>query len=195
MTNCGPGGVLSPQALVPIICAVLLLVTGGSDVPTAKAADACERFGGEYGYELRNRPARRAVVCLVNKERTSRGVPRLRNNRKLQRAAQDHNDYMVRKGCFAHECAGEGSLERRLFSASYLGSDLLRWSYGENIAWGEGHLSKPRMIVRAWMNSNGHRANILNPVFEHIGVGFTRRTPYDKAAKGATYTTDFGRAD
>ena len=194
MTKCGPGVLLSPRALVPIICALLLLAMVGPDAPTAKAANACERFGGEYGYELRKRPARRAIFCLVNKERTSRGVPRLRSNRKLQRAAQDHNDYMVKKNCFAHQCAGEGSLERRLFSVSYLSSDLLRWSYGENIAWGEGRLSKPRVIVRGWMRSRGHRANILNPTFEHIGVGFTRGTPTARSAKGATYTTDFGRA-
>ena len=183
------------QALGLGICAALMLAMLGSATPRAKAADACERFGDKYGYELRNRPARRAIVCLVNKERTSRGVPRLRNNRRLQRAAQDHNDYMVKKNCFSHECAGEGSLERRLFSASYLSSDLLRWSYGENIAWGEGQLSKPRVIVRAWMNSTGHKANILNPTFEDIGVGFTRGTPSPERGKGATYTTDFGRAD
>ena len=194
MANYGLGR-MGLRALLPGIGVGFMLAMSGPGVPPAKAADACERFGDRYGYELRNRPARRAIVCFVNKERTSRGVPRLRNNRRLQRAAQDHNDYMVKKNCFSHECAGEGSLERRLFSASYLSSDLLRWGYGENIAWGEGHLSKPRMIVRAWMNSTGHRLNILNPTFEHIGVGFTRGTPSKQSGKGATFTTDFGRAD
>jgi len=45
------------------------------------------------------------------------------------------------------------------------------WVVGENLAWGSGALSTPQAIVNGWMNSPGHRANILKPAFTHIGIG------------------------
>src|SRR5919107_1385530 len=62
---------------------------------------------------------------------------------------------------------------------------------GENLAWGQGNLATPRAIAVAWMNSPGHRHNILQPEFTEIGVGIVPGTPGD-ATWGATYTTDFG---
>ena len=49
---------------------------------------------------------------------------------------------------------------------------------GENIAWGQ---ISPEAVMEAWMNSDGHRANILNPKFTKLGVG------YDQSAKGRNY--------
>jgi hypothetical protein len=63
---------------------------------------------------------------------------------------------------------------------------------GENIAWGESYLSTPANIVKAWMNSPPHKANVLNGEFEEIGLGIVPATPLTTNA-GATYTTDFGR--
>jgi uncharacterized protein YkwD len=65
------------------------------------------------------------------------------------------------------------------------------WTVGENIAWGSGSRSSVRAIVNAWMNSSGHRANILSRSFRAVGIGIAYRTPANTG--GATYTTDFGR--
>jgi uncharacterized protein YkwD len=68
------------------------------------------------------------------------------------------------------------------------------WSLGENIAWGSGTLATPRSIVRAWMHSPEHRANILNGGFRDIGIGIATGAPVPLGSRlgGATYTTDFG---
>ena len=86
------------------------------------------------------------------------------------------------------------SLDRRLDGVGYLGSGLTRWAFGENIAWGTGDSGTPRAIVDAWMNSSGHRANILSSSFREIGVGFSLGTPRSKNDLGGIYTTDFGLA-
>ena len=61
---------------------------------------------------------------------------------------------------------------------------------GENIAWGGGPTSSPAQIVRMWMNSPPHRANILVRRYKHIGIGVCPRHP--EGMSGGTYTTDFG---
>jgi uncharacterized protein YkwD len=94
--------------------------------------------------------------------------------------------------CFDHVCGGEASIDSRLRSVGYLGGNLLRWSWGENIAWGEHSYGTPRRIVKAWMNSPEHRANILNGTFRDIGVGIVWGTPHRAHARGGIYTTDFG---
>ena len=65
------------------------------------------------------------------------------------------------------------------------------WSLGENLAWGSGELGTARGIHEAWMRSNGHRANILNPDFRELGIGIRPGVPKD-ATVGATYTANFG---
>ncbi|MBK5117578.1 MAG: hypothetical protein JJE23_11745, partial [Thermoleophilia bacterium] len=68
------------------------------------------------------------------------------------------------------------------------------WGLGENIAYGFGSQSSPKLIVKAWMKSSGHRANILNRSFEHIGIGIKPGVP-TSGSHGATYTTTFGYRD
>lgn len=172
--------------------AVALLGAGPAAGEAQAGTSACKRFGDTAAYKLRKQPARKAVLCLLNKQRKKRGLPKLERDRKLQKAAQRHNDHMLAKKCFSHQCPGEGSLEQRLRSVDYLKSGLSLWAYGENIAWGEKGRSTPRAIVKAWMNSAGHRANILNRSFRELGVGVSAGTPYSAKAKGATFTTDFG---
>jgi uncharacterized protein YkwD len=69
------------------------------------------------------------------------------------------------------------------------------WSLGENLSWGSGTSSTPQAIVAAWMQSPGHRANLLSPCFRDVGVGIATGAPaqLDTGTVGATYVTDFGR--
>ena len=162
--------------------------------PAAQSASAgpCNQWGSKESNEITVGHARKAVLCLVNRERNSRGLSKLDRDRRLQRAAQNHNDTMQNKRCFSHQCPGEASLTSRLQRVGWLTGGLSAWTYGENIAWGSGHLGTPKNIVQKWMNSSGHRANILSGRFDEIGIGYSKGTISSKGATGAVVTTDFG---
>jgi uncharacterized protein YkwD len=86
---------------------------------------------------------------------------------------------------------GHGDFVSRIRSAHYL-SGASNWTVGENIAWGSYDYSTPRSIVHSWMQSPGHRANILNGRFREIGIGLTMGAPVRGMDRAATYATDFG---
>ncbi len=170
----------------------VLLIAAGPAAQSATAANACTAWGDKESNEITTAQARKAVLCLLNRERDKRGLRDFESSTKLQAAAQTHNDYMQKKRCFDHECPGEASLASRLKKANWLTGGLRAWAYGENIAWGSGHLGTPENIVKQWMNSSGHRANILSNKFDEVGVGYTKGTITSSTANGAIMTTDFG---
>lgn len=185
-------GARHPLALAASLLLVALVAAGGA--APARAASACEQWDDAAPASLSSPQARAAVLCVVNRRRDRAGLPALKRDRRLQKAAQRHNGRMHGSGCFSHQCAGEGSLETRLRSTGYLRGGLSRWAYGENIAWGNGAKGTPRAVVAAWMSSSGHRANILSRSFREIGVGFDVGSPSRKRARGGIYTVDFGLA-
>lgn len=136
----------------------------------------------------------RSTVCLVNQERTSRGLHRLRLNPRLSDAARAHSVDMVNKHYFSHLSKAGKDVVDRLNRSGYLGG-AQSWVVGENLAWGSGSYSPPGKIVKAWMDSPGHRQNILSSRFREIGFGMVIGTPGSTAPDGATYTTTFGARD
>ena len=184
-----------PNVAIWVATAILIVLAAATFPERSRAGDApCNAWGSSSPSSLRNGEARQAVLCLVNEQRKDAGLKPLERSKKLQKAAQRHNDRMVGTGCFAHECAGEAGLDIRLESVDYLGGGLSSWAYGENIAWGMQDQATPRAIVGAWMDSAGHRANILSRSFREIGVGFSAGTPSSQKDPGGIYTTDFGLA-
>ena len=182
-----------PQSLVALILGVLvLLFAAGPAADRASAAGPCNKWGDKESNEITKGHARKAVLCLLNRERHSRGLSKLDRDRQLQRASQRHNDYMQNHNCFSHQCSGEASLTGRLQNAGWLTGGLSRWAYGENIAWGSGRLGTPKSIVNSWMNSSAHRANILSGTFDEVGVGYSKGTISSKGTNGSVITTDFG---
>jgi uncharacterized protein YkwD len=171
---------------------VLAVVAGGSPATPAHAGTPCTKYGEVRAEKLRNRQARASIRCFVDRERRQRGIAELHTDRRLRHAAQNHTEAMMRKGCFAHECPGEGSVEARLRNVGYILGSLARWAYAENIAYGHKRGSTPKTIVKAWMKSPGHRASMLNPLYREIGVGFAHGIPGARKADGGTFTTDFG---
>ena len=132
-----------------------------------------------------------ATLCLLNAERTSRGLTALRANGRLRNAAVIHSRDMVTGHYFAHEDRSGGGPEERIAHAGYL-PRYGPWVIGENIAWGTDYLATPREIVHAWMNSTPHRQNILHSDFREIGVGIASGVPDPALGDGATYSTEFG---
>lgn len=173
--------------LAAALAAALALAAAG---PEPAEAAAC-KGASKAAHKMKVKRAERATLCLLNKQRRSRGLPALRNQRHHKRAARQHNRLMVRANCFSHSCPGGKSLVQRLLSTAYLPCNCY-WGVGENIAYGTGGRSSPRKVVRAWMKSTGHRRNILDRSFRHIGVAVKQGVPVRTASKGGTYTTDFG---
>jgi uncharacterized protein YkwD len=158
----------------------------------APATASAECAGSDLRPAAGNLPeVRSAVLCLLNRERTSRGLGKLRANAKLRRAAEKHSRNMNANNFFDHVSPTGTTPVERVKAAGYL-TGASSWAVGENIAWGEQRLSTPAEIMRSWMNSPGHKANILNRRFRHIGIGVAVGAPIGGAG-GATYTTAFGK--
>jgi len=103
------------------------------------------------------------MLARVNAERRKAGVPALKSNPKLDAAAQRHAGDMLARAYFAHESPEGKTVRERARAAGY------DWrAIGENIA--EGQLSVAE-VMETWMNSPGHRRNILDKGFKELGVG------------------------
>jgi uncharacterized protein YkwD len=139
------------------------------------------------------RETSQAILCLLNAERTSRGVGRLRMNARLGRAAAGHSRDMVARRYFQHDSADGKTMLDRIKAAGYVRGNSV-FTVGENIGWGSGSLASPRALVRAWMNSPPHRANVLQGRFRELGVGLVIGAPAAGVSGTAvTATTNFGR--
>jgi uncharacterized protein YkwD len=167
------------------------------ELPAAAAAAAaaarasCPGARRRVGRTARSRQrARRALLCLLNRVRARFGLRPLRHNLRLRRASLQHSRAMVRRRFFAHVQPGGIGLVTRLRRARYLPGRV--WAVGENLGWGMGGFDRPRRMVRAWMHSTGHRANILFPAYREVGLGVYPGVPISTRSRGATFTTDFG---
>jgi uncharacterized protein YkwD len=133
---------------------------------------------------------RAAILCLHNQIRARRGLPLLKENVRLRRAALAHSSDMVSRGFFEHTSPNGTSMVERIQAARYV-SPRFGWALGENLAWGTGSLATPQAIMKAWMDSPGHRANVVKRAYREIGIGVVAGVPTDRGS-GATYTADFG---
>jgi uncharacterized protein YkwD len=135
---------------------------------------------------------RSATLCLLNHERTTRGLARLRANRPLRNVATRYARRMVEESFFDHVSPGGSTFIQRIKQTAYL-ARAAGYTIGENLAWGGGGLATPKQIMRAWMNSPGHRANILKGAYEDVGIGVALGIPVAGGGQGATYVNEFGQ--
>jgi len=175
----------------PLTALTLALVLTVAAAPnSSSAAEPCPYANALPGAASEAALAK-GTVCLVNRERTRRGMRALRVNRRLSRAAVAHTRDMISRHYFEHVSLSGQNVVDRLLSSGYLGK-VRNWLVGENLAWGTGSRSTPRQVVVSWMNSPGHRRNMLNRRFREIGIGVVFSTPVKNAPASATYTTTFG---
>jgi uncharacterized protein YkwD len=108
-----------------------------------------------------------AMECMVNFARQQAGLPRLADSRKLDGSAANKGGDILRCNQFSHEACGRDFLYwfRR---AGYVGGQC--WWAAENLAWGTGSLGTVRAIVKAWLRSPGHRANLLGAEYDQFGI-------------------------
>ncbi|OXA44332.1 uncharacterized protein YkwD [Folsomia candida] len=108
-------------------------------------------------------------LCLAetNSVRARNGKGPLAWDGRLESAARNHNNVMVAKNCFSHQCPGEPNLGTRVSQVGYTWTSI-----GENIASGYPDCNA---VVNGWMNSAGHRENILR---DYLQVGCHRANQY-----------------
>ncbi len=135
-----------------------------------------------------------ATLCLLNGERADHGLAPLAPNAKLAAAATAYAQDMVAGSYFSHTGRDGSGVFDRIERSGYL-SPGAGWTLGENLAWGTGSLATPGSIMQAWMNSPGHRENILHADYREVGIGLVSGNPGAPDGLGATYATEFGALD
>jgi uncharacterized protein YkwD len=168
---------LLAASLIAAATATSLLVTApGASARTRPCPGAHTAIAHSTPAELDT-----AVVCLINRRRTEHGLPKLVASRKLDRSAQRWTNNMVGSDDFSH---GAAFMDR----ISAVGFD---WeNVGENIATG---YPTSAAVVRGWMRSPGHCANILNPIYREVGTGVDNGPIRGSSTIAGTWTQDFGR--
>jgi hypothetical protein len=167
-----------------------LTLSGASPAATSDKTSPCGHVGLP-AEDLGLGATRALTLCLLNEQRTRRGLAPLRAEARLELASQRHSEDMVRRRFFEHDTPEGVDSGERMLATGYPVNNAFT---GENIAWGDGSESSPVEIVDSWMRSPGHRENILRPSFIEVGVGVAMAAPEGAPldAPAATYTTDFG---
>ena len=159
------------QRILPCLALVCLLLTA-----RGLADDA------DYSETLSD--AEKGLLAAMNKERRAEGAAELRVTGKLMAAARIHARNMAAADKGGHVLKDERpewrAPEDRLKHVGYRG-----FAWGENVAWS---YPRPEMVTAAWMESEGHRKNLLNADFEEAGVGVAR------GASGPYWCAVFGRS-
>lgn len=179
------------QRRIRVPARTLICLAIGLAAACPAAAQACERDGAKPS-KLSVKDAREAVLCLVNQRRHAAGVGPLRDQSRLERAAQRHSNSMDGRDFFSHNGPGGSSPLSRIRSAGYI-SGASAWGIAENIRWGRGQRGSPKAAVASWMNSASHRSALLQNSFRHIGIGVALGSPTGgREGNTAIYTTSFG---
>ncbi|WP_439632281.1 CAP domain-containing protein [Gemmata sp.] len=153
------------------VCYTLLLLVGVVAVAAAQPPKAPPKKADKKD-ELVLSKDEQGVIDRTNAERNKADLPPLKANPKLMAAARGHGDNMAKQDKLDHVLDDKMPADR-VKDAGYTYAAV-----GENVAWNQ---KDPAQVLEAWMNSEGHRANILNKEFEEIGVAVARN------AKGERY--------
>jgi uncharacterized protein YkwD len=175
---------------VVFLAAVLAMVAVlGASAIQPREADAANTVTvkGCTGTNVTLKTIEKRMLDLHNKTRASKGLARLCVHPALQKAARAHSLDMINRDYFSHNTKGSG----KTFSTRIKEAGYRYRTAGENIAGGSGTLGSADSIFKGWMNSTGHRGNILNKNFKEIGIGAA--TGNFKGRDGYTmWTADFG---
>ncbi|SFT55199.1 CAP domain-containing protein [Sedimentitalea nanhaiensis] len=114
------------------------------------------------------------MLDLINDERTAIGLQPLKLDLRLNDSSEDHSSWMLQSDTFSHTGINGSNAGDRMRDADFTFSGS--WGWGENIAWQsergtQGLEDDVANLHASLMNSSGHRANILRPEFETIGIG------------------------
>jgi uncharacterized protein YkwD len=135
------------------------------------------------------------VVQELNRVRITRGLRALRATRPLANSARRHSQQMGQRGFFDHSSADGTPFWRRI-ERFYGGRGFRSWAVGENIFWQSPETPAAIEVVRSWLASPGHRANVLSREWLDVGVGAVSM-PIASGVYGGSpvtiVTVDFGK--
>jgi uncharacterized protein YkwD len=167
-------------ALTATMLAVVAVVGAIAAEPQRAEAAVSVQVAACGGGSVELSAEEKKMLDLHNKIRAERGLPKFCVHPNLQRAARAHSKAMIAQDRFAH-----GNVGQRLRTFGY------RWStYGENILYDPGSRDSVESLFKLWMNSSGHRANILEKDFREIGIGAS--SDEYKGGRATMWTADFG---
>jgi uncharacterized protein YkwD len=137
---------------------------------------------------------RAAVLCLINTERAQNDREPLEADARLEAAAENHGKEMISVDYFAHIAPSGETPVDRIRNTGYIPSSEDGYVIGENLAWGTLTLSTPEAIVKAWIASPEHLANILEAKYRQTGIDIEPEVPsvLAEGVQGALYTQEFG---
>jgi uncharacterized protein YkwD len=159
--------------------------TATSDLPSSTPVAGIQVQGIQQGSRVCKLPANSdalvaRVLELVNSERQQRGLHALTLNPVLSKLAEDYCCEMIDNGFFSHDDPRTGSGPgQRAIEAGYIFLAM-----GENLAGGQ---ASPEQVMNEWMNSPGHRDNILAAQWEEVGIGVRTGGDY-----GVYWVQEFG---
>jgi len=144
--------------------------TEGNEEETPEVDEPEENEGSDQDQSVDQHAFVQEVIDLTNDERTSRGLSPLEADTQLNEVATVKSEDMRDNNYFSHDSPTYGSPFDMMnhYGVEYRGA-------GENIAAGQ---RSPEEVVNGWMNSQGHRENILNADYTHIGVGYAEGGSY-----------------
>jgi uncharacterized protein YkwD len=127
------------------------------------AVPQADYFDRETAALREREEVREQMLAAVNTARKRAGLGPLKADSRLDKAAQGHAEDMLKRGYFAHESPSGTTVRERSQAAGYAWRVI-----GENIAFGQTSVDE---VMETWINSPGHRKNILTPSFTELGVG------------------------
>lgn len=144
--------------------------------PTATSA-TCS-FSSNASFET-------TLIALINQERANQGIAPLTTSSQLTAAARQHSRDMACNDFFSHTGSdGSSPFDRMAWSGfSFTAA-------AENIYAGSGSYNSPHQAFNGWMNSSGHRTNMLNPTYTHVGIGYIYNA---SSTYGGYFTANFAR--
>jgi uncharacterized protein YkwD len=182
-----------PRILLLLCCAAL----AGAAVPGAWSADdpyaALLAPSGRCGaaadqLNLDQAAAQQAMTCLTNYARTQSGLVPLQPNSALNDAGQAKLAADLSCAEFSHTPCGQPFTA--VFETYVAGATS--YAMGENIAWGTGSYGTPRQAMSNWLQSTGHRENILRPEYRELGIGYLADQTFQGYAGATLWSQEFG---
>ena len=167
--------------------AALVLTSAGSAGAAREGGGACAN-STQPATQVPVGELKKAILCLINDERKSRGRSELDRHRKLAKVAGKHVKVMVETACLDHVCGNEAPVGTRIRNTGYF-SGARDFDFGEDV----GCRRSAAEMVDHWMGSTLHRRNILERRFDDIGVGVDHGRVEGSCAAGyATFVVIFG---
>jgi uncharacterized protein YkwD len=175
-------------SLLVLAVAVAAVIAPAAAPARAQAPAACASAALGLG-QAPPAAVETALACLVNTERSARGLAPVERSDQLEVAAQRHAVDMVARGYFAHVSPTGGTVDKRVRRTGYLTAPC--WALGEDLGWAPPPVANAGAVVAAWMESPSHRSVLLDPDFRELGIGIVTRAPAG-GGSGATFVLELG---